>query len=393
MPISIGVIYGKLLTLVIFQNGAPINAPVEFRIIGPDLGRLKELASTAEETLQKTPGTRDILNQVRTDRVDLDLGIDDAKAALLDIPAGAPRRAVRLAISGEASGNFRDEEGDSYPVTVRLPLEGTQPVSAVENVYVSSRAGRPIALAEISDPKLISQPPSIRRYNLERFVSITAQVQPGFLPSKVNQDGLARLRKIELPNGYRIEEGGEAQAIANTFAGFGPVILFALFAIFSILVAEFGRFREALVVAGVIPLGTFGGLMGLLITGNNLSFLAVIGFVALIGIEIKNSILLVDFTSQLREQGMKLREAIEKAGEVRFMPVLLTSITAIGGLMPLALFGGSLYSPLAIVLIGGLISSTILSRIVTPTMYLLVVRGVETNGKTPPESAQPAPAA
>jgi multidrug efflux pump subunit AcrB len=108
-----------------------------------------------------------------------------------------------------------------------------------------------------------------------------------------------------------------------------------------------------------------------------LSYTAVIGFVALVGIEIKNSILLVDFTTQLRQQGMELREAIERAGEVRFLPVLLTSVTAIGGLLPLALSGSGLYSPLAWVIIGGLISSTLLSRIVTPVMYLLIVRGHE----------------
>ena len=127
-------------------------------------------------------------------------------------------------------------------------------------------------------------------------------------------------------------------------------------------------------VAGVIPLGTFGGFIALLMTGNSLSYMAIIGFVALVGIEIKNSILLVDFTTQLRREGMELRAAIEKAGEVRFLPVLLTSATAVGGLMPLALFGGSLYGPLAAVIIGGLISSTILSRIVTPVMYLLIAR-------------------
>ena len=193
--------------------------------------------------------------------------------------------------------------------------------------------------------------------------------------SKVNLDAQKRMNQIPLKPGYSIAVGGEAEKINDTFAGFGPVVMVALFSIFAILVAEFGRFKEALVVAGVIPLGTFGGLIALVLTGNNLSFLAIIGFIALVGIEIKNSILLVDFTSQLRQRGFGLREAIEKAGEVRFLPVLLTSVTAIGGLMPLALFGGSLYGPLAIVLIGGLISSTLLSRIVTPAMYLLVVRG------------------
>ena len=370
-------ISGARIKLVLFQNGAPINAPVEFRAIGPDLDVLQQLAGKVQTVLHNTPGTRDIVNPVATDRIDLDMRIDDAKAALLDIPAGSPRRTIRLALSGERAGTFRDSEGDSYPVTVRLPLTNTQPVSALDAIYVPTRSGAPVALAEITNPQLISVPPLIKRRNLERTVEITAQMTPGQQAGKVTQAAKIELDKIKLPPGYAIRIGGEAEKIKETFSGFGPIILIALFIIFGILVAEFGEFREALVVAGVIPLGTFGGLIGLLVTGNNMSFLAVIGFVALIGIEIKNSILLVDFTSQLRERGLGLREAIEQAGEVRFLPVLLTSVTAIGGLLPLALFGGSLYGPLAIVLIGGLISSTLLSRIVTPAMYLLVVRGRE----------------
>jgi multidrug efflux pump subunit AcrB len=328
-----------------------------------------------EIALRETPGARDVNNPVAFDRIDLDIRVDDAKASLLDVPAGAARRAIRLAISGERAGTFRDEEGDSYPIIVRHPLTDTQPISALESIYVSNRSGQAVSLAEISNPTLESTPAAIYRYNLQRNVSVTAQVSDGAVISKVNLDAQKKMDAIPLKPGYSIAVGGEAEKINETFAGFGPVVIIALFSIFAILVAEFGRFKEALVVAGVIPLGTFGGLIALLVTGNNLSFLAVIGFIALIGIEIKNSILLVDFTSQLRASGYALREAIEKAGEVRFLPVLLTSVTAIGGLMPLALFGGSLYGPLAIVLIGGLISSTVLSRIVTPAMYLLVVRG------------------
>jgi multidrug efflux pump subunit AcrB len=368
-------ISGARIKLMLFQNGAPINAPVEFRVYGPDQDELKRLAGQMEQVLRDTPGTRDINNPVAFDKVDLDIRVDDAKAALLDVPAGAARRAIRLALSGERAGTYRDTEGDSYPVVVRLPLAETQPVSALESIYVSNRSGQAVQLAEISNPTLESTPAAIYRYNLQRYVGVTAQITDGVVVSKVNADAKKQMDQIPLKPGYAIAVGGEAEKIKDTFSGFGPVVVVALFSIFAILVAEFGRFKEALVVAGVIPLGTFGGLIALLITGNNLSFLAIIGFIALVGIEIKNSILLVDFTTQLRQRGLGLRDAIEKAGEVRFLPVLLTSVTAIGGLMPLALFGGSLYSPLAIVLIGGLISSTLLSRIVTPAMYLLVVRG------------------
>jgi multidrug efflux pump subunit AcrB len=160
-------------------------------------------------------------------------------------------------------------------------------------------------------------------------------------------------------------------------------VLIAIFGILAVLVLEFGSFRSTLIVAGVIPLGITGALLALLLTGYTLSFTSIIGMIALIGIEIKNSILLVDFTNQLRAQGAPLDQAIEQAGEIRFLPILLTSATAIGGLTPLALQGSGLYSPLAVVIIGGLVSSTLLARLVTPVMYKLL---------PPPIDAQPTPA-
>ncbi len=366
---------GARISVDLFQNGAPIAAPIAIRIIGEDLDILREYAGKIEGILRNTKGARDVINPVSTDRIDLNIGIDDGQAALLDIPVGEPRRTLRLALSGEQAAIYRDSEGDGYPVTVRLPLNNNQPVSALDDIYLATRGGNPVALSQITNPTLETVPPQISRFQQERNVTVTANAAPGALPAEVNRAALAEINKIELPEGYRISVGGEAEAIGATFDGFGVIILIALFGIFAVLVAEFGRFRETLVVAGVIPLGTFGGLLALLLTGNSLSYMAIIGFVALIGIEIKNSILLVDFTAQLRDQGMELREAIERAGEVRFLPVLLTSVTAVGGLSPLAIAGGSLYGPLAWVIIGGLISSTILSRIITPVMYLLIVRG------------------
>jgi len=163
----------------------------------------------------------------------------------------------------------------------------------------------------------------------------------------------------------------------ETFSGIGAAVLVAVFGILAVLVLEFGSFRSMLIVAGVIPLGVAGGVLGLWLTGYDLSFTATIGLVALIGIEIKNSILLVDFTNQLRAQGLPLDEAVTRAGEIRFLPIILTSATAIGGLLPLAVQGSGLYSPLAIVIIGGLVASTLIGRLVTPVMYKMLPPRVE----------------
>ena len=365
------------VTLVNFENGPPVEAPVAVRVRGPELDVLKQLSAKVVAEMQQVRGLRDIDSPIAFDRVDLDLGLDEAKAGLLGVAPGEARRAVRLAISGEQASRLRDDEGDTWPVTVRLPLDGGQPVSALSRVYVQTSVGGSVPLLEIARPTVKSVAPQITRYKLQRTVTITAYNQPGLLTSKLTTQVEQRLKNIALPNGYRLSLGGEAEAASRNFSGLGPIILLATFGIIGVLVLEFGRFKETAVVAGVVPLGTFGGLIALLVTGNSLSFLAIIGFVALIGIEIKNSILLVDFTTQLRDRGMGLRDAIEKAGEIRFLPVLLTSVTAIGGLLPLALGGSSLYSPLAWVIIGGLVSSTLLSRIITPVMYLLAVRGDE----------------
>jgi multidrug efflux pump subunit AcrB len=362
------------VTVVQFEQGPPVEAPIAIRVQGPELPVLKSLSAQVAAAMSATTGLRDVDDPLAVDRVDLDLGIDQDKASVLNVAPDAIRRTLRIALSGERASSFRDAEGDTYPVTVRLPLGQSQPVSALASVYVPSQSGQIIPLSQIASPTLKSVPSQIRRYRLQRYTTVSSFNEPGFLASNLNKQVISAVEKIKFPEGYRWEEGGAAEVAARNTSGLGGVILLAVFGIFGVLVAEFGRFREVLVVAGVIPLGLVGGLLALLVTGNSLSFLAVIGFVALIGIEIKNSILLVDFTTQLRERGLGLRDAIEKAGEIRFLPVLLTSVTAIGGLLPLALSGVPLYAPLAWVIIGGLISSTLLSRIVTPVMYLLVAR-------------------
>ncbi|MNR05327.1 Cobalt-zinc-cadmium resistance protein CzcA [compost metagenome] len=159
------------------------------------------------------------------------------------------------------------------------------------------------------------------------------------------------------------------------------MILLSGFLFVGVLLLQFKTFKGIIIVLSIIPLGILGGVILLLMTGNPMSLLSIIGFIGLSGIQVKNSLLLVDFTNQLREEGYSIDEAVNMAGETRFLPVVLTSITAICGLLPIALNPNPLIAPLAIVLIGGLISSTILSRIVTPVMYKLIPPRSEAEGK------------
>ncbi len=363
---------GARIIVESYRNGPPINAPIEIAIVGPDLDQLQQLATRAEELMIATEGTRNVDNPARRLRTDLDLRIDSDKAALFGVAPVEADRTVRAAVAGLNVGKFRETDGDEFDITLRLPMQGRQTLQALDYIEVTSASGRPVPLRQLTDPTFATAPSAIRRHDRLREYVLTAYPTADHNVAEVTQDVLVNLRQLDLPPGYSIRAGGELEAQQESFGGIGTAVLVAVFGILAVLVLEFGSFRSMLIVAGVIPLGMAGGIIALFVTGYDLSFTATIGLVALIGIEIKNSILLVDFTNQLREQGVPLDDAITQAGEIRFLPILLTSATAIGGLLPLALQGSGLYSPLAIVIIGGLISSTLLGRLVTPVMYKML---------------------
>jgi multidrug efflux pump subunit AcrB len=371
------------ISLKQFQQGPPVDAPVAIRIVGPEIEGLRRIADQVEQVLKATPGTRDVNNPSRLLRTDLDLGVDTEKAGLLGVSALEVNRTVRLAVAGLAAGQFRASNGDEYDITLRLPMRERPSIEALDAIEVSTSNGRQIPLREISTPHFQSVTNSITRYNRERQVTVSANTRPDFNTARVTAEVVKHLGEIGLPPGYRFVIAGDAEAQQESFSGLLPAILVAVFGILAVLVLEFGSFRSTAIVAGVIPLGLTGALLALLATGYTLSFTSIIGMIALIGIEIKNSILLVDFTNQLRERGTPLDQAIQEAGEVRFLPILLTSATAIGGLTPLAVQGSALYSPLAIVIIGGLISSTLLARLVTPVMYKLLPPSVQSTEYDP----------
>jgi multidrug efflux pump subunit AcrB len=355
-----------------FENGPPIDAPIAIRVTGPDLDTLRLLATRVERTLEATPGTRYVDNPVRLRRTDLRVAIDREKAGLLGVPTLEIDRTLRLGLSGLEAGVLRESDGDARNVVVRL-VDATRPDPAtLDRLYVASQTGRLTPLRQVADVRFETDVPEIRRVDRERAVTVTSFVRTGYNTDRVTRQALATLDSLRLPRGYRIVPAGEIESRQESFGGIGSALIVATFLILAVLVLEFKTFRGTLIVGSVIPLGLAGGLVALFATGNTLSFTALIGFVALIGIEIKTSILLVDFTNRLRAQGMDLEHAIRRAGEVRFLPIVLTSMTAIGGLLPLAVQGQALYSPLAWVIIGGLVSSTLLARIVTPVLYRLL---------------------
>ncbi len=355
-----------------FEQGAQIIAPVEVRLEGDNLDSLRQIAKRVENLLIKTPGTMYVKNPVTNLKSDIKLDIDKEKANSLGIPTVNIDRLVHLAVAGFKLGSFSDDNSNEYDILLTSPKYERASLDIFDNLFVNNNQGFAIPLTQLATLKLESSPLTINHYNKIRTVSVSAFVMKGYLADNVIKSVIGQMDNFNLPQGYSYKMGGEFESRQETFGGFGTILIITLFLFIAILVLEFKTFKSTLIVLSVIPIGLVGALTALWITGNSLSFVALIGLIALAGIEIKNSILLVDFTNQLRKEGKSLEEAIREAGEIRFLPIILTSLTAIGGLMPIAVSTNPLLSPLAIVIIGGLISSTLLSRIITPVIYKLL---------------------
>ena len=369
---SFAKVVGAKVEVKNFEQGPPVTAPIEIRLVGENLDTLRSLAGKVEQLLKQTPGTIYVNNPVANLKTDIRVAIQKDKARQLGIATADIDQTVRLALAGLNLGSFTDPQGNERSILLTTPKGDRATLETFEPIFIYNNQGKGIPLSQIADLKFESSTLTIDHYNKNRSVSVSSFVDANYLTDRVLGEAMTKLDQIPLPEGYRLTLGGEYETKQESFAGFNTIIIITVFLFIAVLILLFRTFKSTIIVLSVIPLGMVGALIALWITGNSLSFVAIIGLIALAGIEVKTSILLVDFTNQLRKEGVDLDTAIQKSGEIRFLPIVLTTITAIGGLIPVALSTNPLISPLAIVLIGGLISSTILSRIVTPVLYKLL---------------------
>lgn len=360
-----------------FEQGPPVEAPIAIRLFSENLDTLRSLAFRVESLLKQTAGTMYVNNDLTTLKTDIKVKVNKQKAAMLGVPVSEIDRTIRMAVTGLPIGTYREDDGDNYSINMALPQAGNQDYNVFAKIHVASYSGALVPLSQLAEVQFQSSPTTIKHYDKERYTVVTAFVQSGYNTAKVTEGILAQLKTMQFPAGASYVAAGDIEASEQSFGGLGTIILITIFGLMGILILEFKTFKSTLIVLSVIPLGIIGAVAALLISGNTFSFVAVIGLIALIGIEVKNSILLVDYTDQLRRGGSSIDAAIEEAGETRFIPIILTTLTAIGGLIPLVLEKNPLYSPLALVIIGGLISSTLLTRVVTPVLYKLLAPTIE----------------
>jgi len=363
---------GARITVKEYQQGVPVEAPVMIYILGENLEALQNTANMVETTLKQTPGLVNVDNRLKRTKTDLIFRINRDKAGMLGVPVIEIEKAIRTALSGIAATSFRDSHGKEYDVTLRFP-EGREPkTELLDEVYVHSLTGKFIPLRQLGTLQMEKARAVISRYNLQRTALITADLKKGAELDVAMKPILQKLENFHFPPGFDYHVGGELENRQETFGGMSKAGIIAIIAIFAVLVLQFNSFRQPLIIFIALPMALIGSVWALYITGYTFSFTAFIGLVSLIGIVVNNSIILVDYTNILIREGRPLSKAVVEAGETRFTPILLTTLTTVGGLLPLTLRGGELWAPMGWTIIGGLLVSTVLTLIMVPVLYTML---------------------
>lgn len=356
------------------EQGPPVDAPISIRVLGENLDELTRIAADVEKIIASTDGTINVYNPLATSKTDLHININRDKAGLYGVPIAVIDQTVRASVSGMAVSKYRDSVGKEYDIVLRLPVNSKTQLSDLDKIYVNSAMGTPVPLMQLANLEFKASPQSIRHFNLDRSVTITSDVVGDYSVNETTLKILEKLDKYELPKDYRFYIGGEHESQEESFGGMLNAIIIAMLGIFAVLVLQFRSFSQPIIVFAAIPLAVIGSVLALLITGNSFSFTAFVGLTSLVGIVVNNSIILVDYTNQLRQQGIRLVDALKEAGETRFRPIILTTGTTIGGLLPLTLRGGTLWAPMGWTIIGGLTVSTFLTLIIVPVLYQIFTK-------------------
>jgi multidrug efflux pump subunit AcrB len=291
---------------------------------------------------------------------------------MLGVPVVEIDRTIRTGVAGIKVSEFRDREGNEFDMILRLSIEDKIQLEDFDRVYVASLSGSKIPLRQLSGLSFKNSAGIINHYNLDRSATVTADIIKGYSLNEIAEELDGWLHDYPWPEGYEYKFTGEIESRNESFAGMQKASLIAIIAIFAVLVLQFRSIRQPLIIFSAIPLALVGSVAALFITGNTFSFTAFIGLISLIGIVVNNSIILVDYSNELVGKGYSITDAVKEAAEIRFIPIILTTFTTIGGLLPLTLRGGTLWAPMGWTIIGGLLFSTLLTLILVPVLYYLI---------------------
>jgi multidrug efflux pump subunit AcrB len=367
---KIDVLPGVKLEVKQLMQGPPSEAAIVVRVLGDNNKILKDLSTQVQGLVEETEGCININNPLELNSVDMKLDINRDEAAMLGVQLVDINRIARMAVSGLIIGKYSDDEGKMYDLVLRLPKSDSNGLADFDRVYVPSSSGKQIPLSQLAKIIYIPGYKVVQHRDLQNVVSITADVA-GRQVSEVNRELARKLDRFNFPSGYSYQLGGEEEARGESFTSVFQAGIIGIIGIFAVLMLQFRSVSQTLIIFVSVPFALVGAVLALLITGFPFSFSAFVGLTSLVGIVVNNAIILVDYTNKLLERGIPLKKAIITAGSTRLRPILATTLTTIGGLLPLTLSGGDMWAPLSWVMIGGLTVSTMLTLVLVPIFYYI----------------------
>jgi HAE1 family hydrophobic/amphiphilic exporter-1 len=353
-------------------------APIQLNLKGPELSRLQAISDRSLQAIHDVPGLVELKSSLEGRKPEFVVDVDRNLAANVGLGVGAIGAGLRPVLSGQKAGNWEDETGLAHDVMVQLAPEARTSETDIARIPLASsridaRTGAPVMvpLAQVANIRSGSAPDQIKRLNLERVATIEGNFQ-GRPLTDVARDLRTRLASIELPSGYRFEFGGEEKDFLETVGYILESLTLAIVFIYLILASQFGSFLQPLAIMISLPLSLVGVMLALMVTRGTFNIMSMIGVIMLMGLVTKNAILLVDFANKARERGSDRRQALIDAGELRLRPIVMTTLAMIFGMLPTALglgAGSEFRAPMAHAVIGGLITSSLLTLVVVPVVY------------------------
>ncbi|MBU7006001.1 efflux RND transporter permease subunit [Phosphitispora fastidiosa] len=348
------------------------GSPIDIAIKGKDLETLKDLSLQAVQVVSGISGTREVESSLEESRPEIQLVIDRQRAGQLGLTSSQVATGVRTAISGTTTSTYR-VGGREYDIRIKVG-ENNPNLRELEGMTIVAPTGARVPLREVAEIARVNGPTSINREDQSRVVNITANVVDRDLGS-VTTELKQAMDKVRLPGGYSIEYGGQNQEMMESFESLGLALILSIILVYMVMASQFESLMHPFVIMFSIPTTFIGVIGGLAVTGRSLSVPAFIGVIMLMGIVVNNAIVLVDYINTLRRRGMERAEAIVQAGPTRLRPILMTTLTTVLGLVPLALGigeGAEAQAPMATVVVGGLTMSTLFTLVFVPVVYTIM---------------------
>ncbi|MBQ5401423.1 MAG: efflux RND transporter permease subunit [Bacteroidales bacterium] len=349
---------------------------VNVEIYGYDFDATNIVANEVSEAIRaRVPGARDIKIGRDKDRPELNVVVDKEKVSSLGLSSSAVSTYIRNRVSGLTVGYLK-EDGDEYPIVLRLKEENRNSLSDIMDLTIPTPTGARVKLGEVATVEEYFAPPKIDRKSRQRYVSVSVT------PYKVSLGDLAAqittvMRDVNMPNGVTYVLAGDYEEQQESFGNMAMLLFLVLMLVYVVMASQFGSFSKPAIIMLAIPFAITGVILALLITKTSLDLIGALGLIMLTGIVVKNGIVLVDYINLMRDRGYELGEAIALSGRSRLRPVLMTALTTLLGMLPMALStgeGSEMWHPMGVVVIGGLLVSTFITLIVVPVFYAVLSR-------------------